>query len=116
MIDEFGLLALLATQAKGSSKLKGGALLRNRVPDRLALTAQVLRQFGGDVETDEDGFTVRGPTKLVGAEVQCAGDHRLVMLATIAAAIADGPSVLHGAEAVSASYPAFFSDLDRLQE
>jgi len=77
------------------------------------LTAQILRAFGADIEAENDGYTVRGPVALHGAEVQCAGDHRMVQLAAVAALIAQGPSVLHGAEAVSASYPDFQHEVDR---
>ncbi|MEZ5339838.1 MAG: 3-phosphoshikimate 1-carboxyvinyltransferase [bacterium] len=114
MADELPLLALLATQAEGTSYLRGLSRLGARMPDRHLLTAQILRRFGADVELEEDGFTIHGPKPLHGCEVQCAGDHRLVMMATVAALIANGESTLHGVDSIRHSYPGFFSDLQRL--
>lgn len=103
--DEFPLVALLATQAQGASHLKCGPSLRGGTPDLLQLTAQLLRQFGADVEQEEDGLTVRGPTPLSGTEVQCAGSLRLSMLAVCAGLLADGPSEVHGARVLEDVYP-----------
>lgn len=114
MADELPLLALLATQASGTSYLRGINRLAQRTPDRYLLTAQILRNFGADIELEEDGYTIHGPQLLHGAEIQCAGDHRLVMMATVAAHIAQGSSMLYGVNAVQHSYPAFFTDIKRL--
>lgn len=114
MADELPLLALLATQAEGTSYLRGINRLAQRTPDRYLLTAQILRNFGADIEIEDDGYTIHGPQALHGAEVQCAGDHRLVMMATVAALVAQGESTLHGVNSISHSYPGFFSDLQRL--
>ena len=114
-LDELPLLALLATQAEGTSHLRSAAALQREVPDVMQLATQILRAFGGDVELDSDGWRVRGPCKLMGAEVQCAGDVRLVMLAAAAALVAEGPSVLHGADSVLDYYPQFFADLAQVQ-
>ena len=114
MADELPLLALMATQASGTSYLRGLNRLAQRTPDRYLLTAQILRNFGADIELEEDGYTIHGPQTLHGAEVQCAGDHRLVMMATVAALISQGRSTLHGAGSVQHSYPDFFADIKKL--
>jgi len=98
LLDDFPLAVLLASQAHGVSRLRGAAALRLHAPDLLVLTAQIARAFGADVETEDDGFTVHGPCRLAGAEVQCAGELRLSRLAVAASVLADGPSVLHGVE------------------
>ncbi len=109
--EEYALLVLLATQAHGISHIKGLAHLRRQTPDRLQLTAQVLREFGADVEVDPDGFTVHGPTPLHGAQVQCAGDWHIVVTAACAALIATGPSILHGAGIIEQLYPGMLQAL-----
>ena len=109
--EEYALLVLLATQAHGTSHIKGLAHLRRQAPDRLQHIAQVLREFGADVEVDPDGFTVHGPVQLHGAQVQCAGDWHAVVTAACAALIASGPSVLHGAGAIESLYPGVLSEL-----
>jgi 3-phosphoshikimate 1-carboxyvinyltransferase len=114
--DEYALLVLLATQARGTSHIKGLAHLRRHTPDRLLLTAQVLREFGADVEVDPDGFTVHGPTPLHGAQVQCAGDWRVVLMAACAALIASGPSQLFGAGVIERYYPGMLAVLSGANE
>ena len=52
--------------------------------------------------------------KPMGAEIEACNDHRMVMSLAIAALFADGDTIFNGAEAVTKSYPGFFSDLARL--
>jgi 3-phosphoshikimate 1-carboxyvinyltransferase len=111
LIDEFPLAALLATQANGISHLKDGCLLRQETPDMLQMPAQILRQFGADVEEENDGLLVHGPTPLAGAEIQCAGSRRLVLLAVAAALLAKGPSTLHGAGILEETCPGLLASL-----
>jgi 3-phosphoshikimate 1-carboxyvinyltransferase len=109
--DELPLLALLATQIPGTSRLHAGDRAFQQVPDILQLTAQILRQFGADIETSANELAVHGPKQLTGAEVQCAGDRRLALLAVTAALLAETPSQLHGAEVVEDTYPGLLSAL-----
>lgn len=111
LIDEFPLAALLATQANGISHLKDGCLLRRETPDMLQMPAQILRQFGADVEEENDGLLVHGPTPLTGVEIQCAGSRRLVLLAVTAALLAKGPSTLHGAGILEETCPGLLASL-----
>lgn len=110
--DELPLLALLATQIPGTSRLNAAANLSQQFPNILQLAAQILRQFGADVEDSPGGLTVHGPTQLAGAEVQCAGDRRLALLSVTAALLADSPSVLNGAEVIEDTYPGLLAALN----
>ena len=49
-----------------------------------------------------------------GARIEAHGDHRMAMSLAIAALFADGESIINGAEAVTKSYPRFFTDLAKL--
>jgi len=109
--DEMPLLALLATQTEGTSRLKCGPQPPHQAPDMLQVTAQILRQFGADIELEEDGFTVHGPTPLAGAEVQCANCRQLALLAITAALLAEGESTLHGAGIIEDTYPGLIKEL-----
>lgn len=113
MADELPLLALLATQLPGTSQLRDNGAPAGSGPGLLALAAQLLRQFGADAAETNGGVTVRGPTRLHGAEVQCAGDLRLSLLALTAALLAEGPSVLHGAGILEDCYPGLVAALMR---
>lgn len=109
LIDELPLAALLATRARGTSTIRGAAELRVKESDRILAVASMLRAMGADLEELPDGFVVRGPTQLHGATVSAHGDHRIAMTAAVAGAVADGETVVTGAEAAAVSFSGFTS-------
>ena len=116
MIDEFPILAVAATQAHGTTVVRDAGELRVKESDRIASTVDALRGLGARIDERPDGFTVEGPTRLRGGEVDGHGDHRLVMALTVAGWIADGPVAVDGAERAEDSYPGFFGEAARLRE
>ena len=113
--DLFPILAVLMAACDGKSRLYGGARLRHKESDRISSTLALLRALGADAEETEDGLLVRGGKRLAGGRVDGAGDHRIVMAASVARALCKGETVISGAEAVSKSYPAFFEDYASLK-
>ena len=113
-IDELPLLALAGAVAEGETVIADAAELRVKESDRVATTAAALRALGAEVEERADGLAVGGGARLHGGHVEAAGDHRLAMLGAAGALIAEGDSAIEGADAVGVSYPAFWSDLERL--
>lgn len=107
-------LALVAALAEGDTTIFGARRLRLKESDRLASVSAALAALGARVEPFDDGLRVRGVGLLRGGEVDSAGDHRIAMMAAVAACFASGPTVIHGAECVSKSYPGFFDDLASL--
>lgn len=110
-IDELPLLAVLATQAAGETRVTGARELRVKESDRIAGIVAGLSAMGADIEALPDGFAARGPSRLTGARLDAAGDHRIGMALAVAASLADGESILAGAEWVDVSYPGFFEAL-----
>ena len=110
-IDELPLLAVLATQADGETRVTGARELRVKESDRIAAIVAGLSAMGADVEALPDGFVARGPTRLASAPLDAAGDHRIGMALAVAASLAEGESVLSGSEWVDVSYPGFFDAL-----
>jgi 3-phosphoshikimate 1-carboxyvinyltransferase len=106
-IDEYPLVALLATQADGETLVRDAAELRVKESDRVASVVMELRKMGAQLEERPDGFVVRGPTRLRGARVDAHGDHRLAMMLAVAGLIADGETIIDGSEAISKSFPDF---------
>ncbi|MBI5876812.1 MAG: 3-phosphoshikimate 1-carboxyvinyltransferase [Chloroflexi bacterium] len=106
-IDEFPLVALLATQAEGETLVRDAAELRVKESDRVSAVAVELRKLGAQIEERPDGFVVRGRTPLHGAEVDSHGDHRLAMMLAVAGLIASGETRISGAESVAKSFPEF---------
>lgn len=114
LIDELPLLAVAATQARGTTVVRGAAELRHKESDRIRCMVDNLKRFGAAVEELEDGFIINGPCALRGASVPSFGDHRIAMAMAVAGLIAEGATTIENAEAVDISYPDFFCDLDRL--
>lgn len=115
LIDELPLLAVLATQAEGTTVIRDAGELRLKESNRLELTAENLRRMGAKIGTLEDGWAIEGPTALTGAEITTGGDHRIAMAFAVAALIADGETELDSAECVRISCPEFFDLLDALR-
>ncbi len=113
-IDEFPIFAVAATQAQGTTVVREAAELRVKESDRIATVAAELRKMGADIEEHADGMTVRGPTKLHGATVDCHRDHRLAMALAVAGLVADGPTTVCGAEAIDDSFPGFVEAMQSL--
>jgi 3-phosphoshikimate 1-carboxyvinyltransferase len=88
--------------------------LRVKESDRIEMVAQGLRAMGAIVETFEDGMAIQGPTKLKGARIEANHDHRIAMAFAIAGLVAEGETVIDGAESIQTSYPNFEEDLRRL--
>ncbi|WP_373047050.1 3-phosphoshikimate 1-carboxyvinyltransferase [Vulgatibacter sp.] len=114
LVDEVPLLAALATQAHGTTEIRGAGELRVKESDRLAAIAAGLTALGADIEEQEDGLRIHGPTPLRGATVDSHGDHRIAMSLAVAGLIASGETTIRGAEWVDISFPGFFSLLGGL--
>ncbi len=110
-IDELPLVAVLGTQAEGVTEIRDAAELRVKESDRIEAICAGLRAMGAEIEPSPDGLRVRGPVRLRGARVSARSDHRIAMALAVAAAVADGPTEIEGAESVAISYPGFFDAL-----
>jgi 3-phosphoshikimate 1-carboxyvinyltransferase len=107
MIDELTLLAVVATQAHGTTVVRDAAELRVKETDRIASVVAELEQLGAHIEPLPDGFVIRGPTPLRSAVVDSHGDHRLAMSLAIAGLIAQGTVTVKNVECIGDSFPGF---------
>jgi len=115
LIDELPIIALLATQANGQTVIADAEELRVKETDRIQVVADSLNAMGANVLPTEDGMIITGPTPLHGADLETFGDHRIGMMAAIAALLVSEENVmLDRAEAINTSYPSFFEDLETL--
>lgn len=111
LIDEVPVLAVVATQAKGTTRLSGARELRVKESDRLRATAKNLALMGAKIQEQEDGFIIEGSHRLKGATVNSYGDHRIAMAFSIAGLAAEGETHIENAECVEISMPNFFETL-----
>ena len=107
MIDEIPALCALAAVSKGRTEIRDAAELRVKESDRIATMAQVLEAFGVPCEELPDGLIITGSTALRAAHIDSEGDHRIAMSAALLGLVAEGESVIDGAEAVDTSFPGF---------
>jgi len=114
MIDEFPIFAVAATQAQGTTLVRDAGELRVKESDRIAALATELRKMGAQIEEYPDGFAVHGPSRLVGTCVHSHADHRLAMALAVAGLIAQGETIVEGAETIGDSFPGFVEVMRRL--
>lgn len=115
-IDEIPLLALLATQAEGTTIIRNAEELRAKESDRIKTICEGLRHLGANVEEVADGIVVSGPTRLSGGTVNSYGDHRIAMTFAVAGLISTDVINIEGWDCVSISYPGFARDLESLMK
>ena len=115
LIDELPIIALLATQASGTTVILDAEELKVKETDRIQVVVDALNAMGADITPTDDGMIIKGKTPLHGAKINTFGDHRIGMMASIAALlVSEGDVELERAEAINTSYPSFFSDLEVL--
>lgn len=118
LIDEIPVIALLATQAQGTTIIKDAHELRVKETDRIQAVAKELRKMNANIEETHDGLIIHGPTPLNGAKVNSYGDHRIGMMLQIAGLLipANETIELEDADCVNISYPTFFDEIERMSQ
>lgn len=118
LIDEIPVIALLATQAQGTTIIKDAHELRVKETDRIQAVAKELRKMNANIEETHDGLIIHGPTPLKGAKVNSYGDHRIGMMLQIAGLLipANETIELEDADCVNISYPTFFDEIERMSQ
>jgi 3-phosphoshikimate 1-carboxyvinyltransferase len=111
-IDEFPILAVVASQAEGTTRISGAGELRVKESDRIRTTTAGLEALGVRVATTDDGMIVQGPADLGGGEVDAEGDHRIALAFAVAGLVA-GDVRVKGWSAVETSFPEFLDVLGR---
>lgn len=114
LIDEVPVLAVVASQAKGTTRFSGVGELRVKESDRLEGLAEGLAALGVQVRSGEDWLEVDGPVALRGGAVDSLGDHRLAMAFAVAALVATKPVTIERYDAIDVSFPGFTESLRTL--
>ncbi|MFN3349774.1 3-phosphoshikimate 1-carboxyvinyltransferase [Pseudorhodoplanes sp.] len=108
MIDEYPILAVLASFAEGTTRMRGLAELRVKESDRLAATADMLRANGVAVEIEGDDLIVHGRGRAPGGGLVATHmDHRLAMSALVMGLASDKPVSVDDAAFIATSFPGF---------
>ncbi len=115
LIDELPVIAVLASQADGTTVVKDAGDLRNKESDRIKCLVNELKKIGVNIEETPDGFIIEGKTNLIGgSEVECYHDHRLAMSLYVAGLICEQPVMINEFQWVDVSFPEFLPMMQSL--
>jgi 3-phosphoshikimate 1-carboxyvinyltransferase len=112
MIDEYPVLAVAASFAKGTTRMNGLEELRVKESDRLAVVAESLSACGVDLEEGDDYLVVKGDGTAAkgGGLIKSRLDHRIAMSFIVFGMAARKPVHIDDAAPIDTSFPGF-SDL-----
>jgi len=108
------IIALLGSVSKGTTTIVNASRLRIKESDRIDSTVNTLLALGANIKAEGDDIIIRGKTSLQGGTVDSHNDHRIAMMASVAALVCENEVILYGANAVNKSYPHFFDDYSSL--
>jgi len=109
MIDEYPILAVAASFAKGRTVMRGLTELRVKESDRLSGTATGLASCGVKVSVEGDDLIVEGNggPPAGGALIQTRLDHRIAMAFAVMGLASKAPIQLDDARTIATSFPGF---------
>jgi 3-phosphoshikimate 1-carboxyvinyltransferase len=109
MIDEYPVLAVIASYAVGTTRMRGLKELRVKESDRVNATAALLAVNGARVEIEGDDLIVHGDGRALpgGGLVETDMDHRIAMAALVLGAATDQPVTVDEAAFIDTSFPGF---------
>ena len=113
LIDEYPILAVAASQAKGTTVMKGLDELRFKESDRLRSIHDNLLYSGIDSNIVKDDLIISGSTSIVpgGNKINSFHDHRIAMSFSILNLICKKPLKINNIKCIDISYPKFDQDL-----
>ncbi|GAB6148072.1 3-phosphoshikimate 1-carboxyvinyltransferase [Stetteria hydrogenophila] len=106
-------VAAVAAHARGVTVLKGVEHLAFKESNRLESITGALRAVGVEAWADGGRIFIRGG-RIRGGRASAYSDHRIAMMLAVAAAAAEGPVEIVGAERIRDSYPQFLDHLSSL--
>lgn len=109
-IDEFPVLFVAASAAKGQTVLTGAEELRVKESDRIQVMADALQAVGIDAQPTDDGMIVNGgsqsPQSVV---IESHHDHRISMAMAVAGLNAAAKITIDDCANVNTSFPTFIA-------
>jgi len=114
LIDEIPVLAVAAAMAEGTTIIRDAAELKVKESNRLQAIATELRRFGANIAETEDGLRIQGSSAFKGAVCESYHDHRIAMACALMGLVAQGQTLVHGAECIDISFPGFQDTLRSL--
>ena len=118
LIDEYPILSIAATQAKGAMTMKGLGELRHKESDRIKSIVINLNKLGFNVEEKNDNITIRYSKTVIKnvKKIRTYGDHRIAMSFSILNLLYKDRILIDDKDCIAISYPKFFQHLKQLQK
>ena len=117
-IDEFLLIFLVCSLAKGVSKFKNIGELRNKETDRLKFANNFLKKIGIKTKINKDNLKIYGnPNLKLNKTYEIKNfdkDHRACMVSIIAALVLGGKWKINDVDSINTSFPKFISILKKI--
>lgn len=115
LVDEVPILALVATQAKGTSIFHDVSELRIKESDRVQAIMTQLNSMGAQIEACGNSLLIHGPTRLLAKQtMESFADHRIAMTLKIAGLLSDSFPTIRDQDCIAISYPNFDETLRSL--
>ena len=108
LIDEIPVIAVLATQAEGTTIIKDAQELKVKESDRIKSMVENLKILGADIEELEDGMIIKGKSKLNGGKIKTFKDHRIAMAFSTLNLISAEKIKLDNEDCINVSFPGYF--------
>lgn len=108
LIDEIPVIAVLATQAEGTTIIKDAQELKVKESNRIKSMVENLKILGADIEELEDGMIIKGKSKLNGGKIKTFKDHRIAMSFSTLNLISDEKIKLDDEDCINVSFPGYF--------
>ena len=116
MIDDYPILAIAASMAKGTSIFRGLSELKVKESDRLFGIYNILSKNGIDTSIEDDNLIINGNTEgpKGGALIETNLDHRIAMSSIILGMVSDEPIEVDDTETIKTSFPDFIELMKKL--
>lgn len=114
LIDEIPIIAILASQAEGTTIIKDAKELKVKESNRIKAIVENLKNMNCDIEELEDGMIIKGKSKLKASYIKTYNDHRIAMAFSIANLICEGEIKLDNKNCVDISFPGYYDLLNKL--
>tara|TARA_Y200000002_G_scaffold303839_1_gene259372 strand:+ start:2437 stop:3729 length:1293 start_codon:yes stop_codon:yes gene_type:complete len=117
LIDEYPILSIAASQAKGSTVMEGLSELRHKESDRIKSITTNLSKLGFQVNLKKDNISIQGNKNIKitkPMKIKTYSDHRIAMSFVILGLLYDNNLIIDDEACISISYPNFKEHLEKL--
>ena len=110
MIDDYPILAVAASMAKGKTYFKGVNELRFKESDRFSGILNLLEKSGVRADFKKDDIIIYGKSELKkgGIEIETNLDHRMAMSALVMGLVSKKEVKIDNDETIKTSFPSFY--------